>query len=104
MKLFKKEKEEVLVAPEEPTQIVETGKNFRVPVPTETPVQQTAPVAEPLPKVFNDFIQKYQGSYVASDFAKSAQDSSAFYAEVCTLLFAMQNEMREIKEVLQTLK
>jgi len=90
---------------EPPTRVMETNSKFRVQQP-QVPVQEAVPQQQIDPR--SDMIEEYSSTYgdlfSPQDFVGGEAGRAVFYAEVCKLLFAVQNEIRELKEEIKTLK
>ena len=54
---------------------------------------------------FSEFAEKYWGCYETGNFItndrKSLHDPAIFYMEACNLMFAIYNEVREMKEIMK---
>jgi len=58
-------------------------------------------------EMIESYSQNYGGVFSPRDFVKEGETvtgEEVFYAEVCKLLFAVQNEMKELKKEVRALK
>ena len=94
----KKRTEEIIAAVPPPTQVMETNSNkFRV----NKEVQQQI---DPREEVIKSYAEKYGDLFSPEDFVGGEAGRANFCSEACKLLFAIQNEVRELKEEIKNLK
>lgn len=83
------------------TPVIEAG-NTRFRVEEDPQNSSDRALNEDIKEIAKSYVEKYQNFYFAGNFQHDGivrQDM--FYAEICNLLFAIQNEIKELKEKIQ---